>query len=269
MNLLTALEILELPENYNPEMLKKNYRSMAMKYHPDKNKESSANDKFLKVSEAYEFLNNPPTFKSNIDLNFIFKSFNPFNLFNQTPVKKSILIDLTAKEYFTGTTKSVNIKDNCKCEKCLCICCAGSGFNLNGKVNLLSTCMECLGDGFIQTCNGTCTRTIDIIINSNLDLTEYTHPLVGKIKIKIQEPYYLYNGKLFCKFNITLKESLTGFNKIFKDPFDTSHQLCINKLIQTNDGYKLNLIDITLVFNVVYPDKLSPTVIAQLKLLNF
>jgi hypothetical protein len=268
MDLLTALKILELPENYNPEMLKKNYRSMAMKYHPDKNKELGSNDKFLKISQAYEFLNRPIT-QPNIDLNFIFKSFNPFNLFNQTPVKSNVIIDLTAKEYFTGITKSVKIKENCKCEKCLCICCAGSGFNLNGKDKLLKCCMECLGDGFIQTCNGTCMRTIDIIINSNLDLTEYTHPLVGKIKIKIQEPYYLYNGKLFCKFNITLKESLTGFNKIFKDPFDTSHKININKLIQTNDGYKLNLIDLTLVFNVVYPENLSQSIIAQLKLLDF
>ena len=77
MNLLEALEVLELSDDYTPEMLKKNYKSMAMKYHPDKNNEPDANDKFLKVSQAYEFLLNPtpvPVFQSP-DLSFLFKSF--------------------------------------------------------------------------------------------------------------------------------------------------------------------------------------------------
>ena len=274
MNLLEALKVLELSDDYTPEMLKKNYKSMAMKYHPDKNSEPNANDKFLKVSQAYEFLLNPtpvPVFQSP-DLSFLFKSFNPFNLFNQIPIKKQneVLIDLTAKEYFTGTTKSVKVKTICNCEKNICINCAGSGFNLkNNKGVILNTCMECLGNGYLQKCNGNCKQIINIILNSNLDKTEFLHPLVGTIKIKIEEPYYLYNGKLFCKYNITLKESLIGFNKIFKDPFDISHHICINKIIQTNDGYKLGSIDLTLVFNVIYPEKLNPLVIELLKDVNF
>ena len=274
MNLLEALQVLELSDDYTPEMLKKNYKSMAMKYHPDKNNEPDANDKFLKVSQAYEFLLNPtpdPVFQSP-DLSFLFKSFNPFNLFNQIPIKKQneVLIDLTAKEYFTGTTKSVKVKTICNCEKNICINCAGSGFNLkNNKGVILNTCMECLGNGFIQKCNGNCKQIINIVLNSNLNLTEFLHPIVGTIKIKIEEPYYLYNGKLFCKYNLTLKESLIGFNKIFKDPFDISHHICINKIIQTNDGYKLGSIDLTLVFNVIYPEKLNPLVIELLKDVNF
>ena len=102
MNLLTALDILELPEKYTPEMLKKNYHLMARKYHPDKNKESNANDKFLKVSEAYEFLNSPNLLQPNLpnfnNLNFIFKAFNPFNLFNQMPMNRYFTVDLSEGE---------------------------------------------------------------------------------------------------------------------------------------------------------------------------
>lgn len=42
--------------NISPEEIKKQYRYNALKYHPDKNKSDNANEEFIKVSEAYEFL---------------------------------------------------------------------------------------------------------------------------------------------------------------------------------------------------------------------
>lgn len=60
MNIQQALKILNIPENseINEETIKKHYRMMALKYHPDKNKENDASSKFQEINSAYEFLSN-------------------------------------------------------------------------------------------------------------------------------------------------------------------------------------------------------------------
>lgn len=51
-------KILELPENCSQQDIKKNYKKMALKWHPDRNKENKdiAESKFKELSEAYEVL---------------------------------------------------------------------------------------------------------------------------------------------------------------------------------------------------------------------
>jgi molecular chaperone DnaJ len=49
-------EVLGVVKGASPEEIKKAYRQMARKYHPDVNKESGAEDKFKEVNEAYEIL---------------------------------------------------------------------------------------------------------------------------------------------------------------------------------------------------------------------
>lgn len=53
----TYYEILGLQKNFTPKQLKKAYRKLSVKYHPDKNKDDkTAKQKFLDVSTAYEVL---------------------------------------------------------------------------------------------------------------------------------------------------------------------------------------------------------------------
>uniref|UniRef100_A0A0K0F8Z4 DnaJ homolog dnj-20 n=1 Tax=Strongyloides venezuelensis TaxID=75913 RepID=A0A0K0F8Z4_STRVS len=52
-------KILGIDKNASEADIKKAYRKMAMKYHPDKNKDPSAEAKFKEVAEAYDVLSDP------------------------------------------------------------------------------------------------------------------------------------------------------------------------------------------------------------------
>ena len=49
-------DLLETTPDADANQLKKCYRKLAMKYHPDKNKEESAQAKFAEISKAYDIL---------------------------------------------------------------------------------------------------------------------------------------------------------------------------------------------------------------------
>lgn len=61
MNKRDYYEVLGVPRDAGAEDIKKAYRKLAFKYHPDKNpgKEEEAEEKFKEVSEAYEVLSDP------------------------------------------------------------------------------------------------------------------------------------------------------------------------------------------------------------------
>ena len=278
MNVLKACEILELPKTWNkdPEILKKNYRTLVMKYHPDKCPNGS--ERFIQIQQAYEFLSKgtnqnigPGNSQDPVDnffestLNEIFKSFifktnvHPTNL-----ITKDLFI--TAKEYFTGTVKEIKIPTMCGCPKEICTHCAGGGYNIFST----EACGNCLGNGLNSKCK--CTKwtilQINILPTPNMN-TFICIDLVGNFQLKIDDPKYKFiNEKIHYVFDISLKESLIGFTKVFKDPFGINHNIVINNtIVKQNDGYLIN--EITLLFNINYPKRLSKTIKELLKNIEF
>ena len=49
-------KILGISRTANEDDIKKAYRKLALKYHPDKNKAAGAEERFKEVAEAYEVL---------------------------------------------------------------------------------------------------------------------------------------------------------------------------------------------------------------------
>jgi curved DNA-binding protein len=52
-------KIMGLERNASTDDIKKSYRKLARKYHPDVSKESNAEEKFKSLGEAYEVLKDP------------------------------------------------------------------------------------------------------------------------------------------------------------------------------------------------------------------
>ena len=87
-------QLLEIDKNANIDEIKKSYRTLAKKYHPDKNKNTDS-QKFKDITKAYEVLSNSvkreeydrygTTIPQNENSPFeMFMNFNQFeNLFQQ------------------------------------------------------------------------------------------------------------------------------------------------------------------------------------------
>jgi hypothetical protein len=116
-----ALQILQITEwSPNDETIKKSYRKLALKYHPDKNHEEFATEKFQEVKEAYDFLQNNYLLddirytadnESPSDYIFILKSFLS-GLFDGETANRYVLIEFMRKIVEICEEKAIHIIKN-------------------------------------------------------------------------------------------------------------------------------------------------------------
>jgi molecular chaperone DnaJ len=177
-------DILGVTKKSTPEEIKKAYRSLAMKYHPDRNQgDKTAEGKFKEASEAYQVLSDAKK-KSSYDQfghsafeggpgeagGFDFGGFESgafSDIFDDffgdfmgsgrggRSSKKSrsnrgsdlkINLEITLEEAYLGKKQTINLSSNEKCEKC-----SGSGAEHGSKPKKCSTCN---GHGKVRTQQG-------------------------------------------------------------------------------------------------------------------
>jgi molecular chaperone DnaJ len=179
-------KILGITKEADDKEIKKAYRKMAMKYHPDKNAgDKEAETKFKDVAEAYEILSDGDK-KARYDsmgydayanggqrgqqgdpfgFSDIFNSMRQQQQGNRRKQQHSIIqkITLSMEDIYNGVTKKFKYNRLSKCEPCngkggedveRCKTCDGKGIQLKiqrtefGVVQQAISCNDCDGRGF-------------------------------------------------------------------------------------------------------------------------
>ena len=97
-------EVLGVARDASDKDIKKAYRRLAMKYHPDVNKEPGAEDKFKEINEAYEALSNPEKRKlyDQYGLAGLDPNFDPNRMYQNAGGGSSFYSDINLDDLFGG-----------------------------------------------------------------------------------------------------------------------------------------------------------------------
>ena len=191
-------EVLGVQKGATDDEIKRAFKRLAMKYHPDRNKDPDAGDKFREINEAYQVLSDPQkrsaydaggfdAVNNNGPQGFDFGNAGDFgdifeSIFGSTmgggrrqrrpsgPVRTRgrdlrIVVTLTLEEAVKGLTKEVKINALTTCPDCHgegtkdpksrkpCPVCHGQGVTIstNGFFSVQKTCEHCHGEGYVVT----------------------------------------------------------------------------------------------------------------------
>lgn len=192
-------KILGVSRDASQETIKKQYRKLAMKHHPDRNNGDAESEAvFKKLSTAYDTLSDPAKRAEydnpQPDFNPFggFGGFGGFNPFEQQMHQQENLdllygIDITLEEAYHGTTRNVKYNKRIKCSTCngqgstkpndtiRCSTCQGRGVHViqNGPFMQHSACHACKGSGKIiqhpcESCDGEGTVVDRVTIDINI-----------------------------------------------------------------------------------------------------
>lgn len=171
-------EVLGIDKNATQEEIMSAYRSLATKWHPDKNldNQKEAAEKFKEISAAFELLGDEPkrknydfytkqmptfSFKSRNSVDDIFDNILSQVFGDQKNNGSRFRLKVSLKDVYHGCSKIIKTEKHKFCEPCKgtgssswqqCEKCSGNGFifSHNGNMKIRSSCVNCQGKGSIS-----------------------------------------------------------------------------------------------------------------------
>jgi molecular chaperone DnaJ len=170
--------ILEVDKTASERDIKKSYRKLSMKYHPDKNPDNKeSEDKFKEIAEAYSIISNKEK-RENYDtfgdpngqpqnpfgdmggMDDIFSQFFGGDRSGRGGGRRRVKggdirvnIHMTLEEMYSGTHKTIKYRRNKKCGTC------------NGTGGDSNTCGNCKGNGVVNQIQNTPMGRMQTTIN--------------------------------------------------------------------------------------------------------
>jgi len=264
--------ILGLNEGATPDEIKKAYRKMSKKYHPDLNpNDKEAEEKFKQISEAYGVLTGKQKPKNQNPFGSHPFGSNPFgsNPFGRSSIRPlKLILELDLEDVFHGKEKTINYQAKDSCNKCNgeggfepqnCNQCGGDGHiqqgpfmfvcnNCGGGGKLYKkTCYHCNGHGSVPT-----NKEIKIKIPKGVsDGVMFKYPNIGDyskdgvkgdiyfiIKIRPHKIYIVDGLNLKRKLNIPVLDIILGTDKEF-ETLNGKVKIKIPKLSEMNKVFRL------------------------------
>jgi molecular chaperone DnaJ len=232
-------KILEVEENASEDDIKKSYRSLSKKYHPDIN--PGGDDKFKEIVEAYGVLSDKQKrieydfFRKNTNqgpnLNDIFSNFFGQQQRQRNTVDKVVRLTITPIDSYKSEEKLIQYNRDEKCNPCngtggeqqVCSTCGGQGFQVKmfGEgfmvQHIRTTCNTCGGRGYtlVHKCNS-CDGRGHKLSNNSISI-KLPHGIDGGQFIRIAGRGDFINGNYGDLIIQIQVDNRDGFEKMGND----------------------------------------------------
>lgn len=300
MDIKTAYSILELSAGTSADDVKKKYRELSKKYHPDVNKDIGSEDKIKKINEAYDRIKKGGD--DPIDFTALHNPFNrtKSNQYQVTNIAVEAIISF--QESVLGSKKEISFKRKTKCKPCNgqgetlvdngCTNCKGIGqmTSVQGNTIFIQTCTKCYGKIKAIACatcacsgvlNSEATISVTIpggVVNGNvlrlagmgnfasqfMSIDQYSEVHLH-IKVDNDSELFLEGTSVISKLEISLLEAIRGCTKTVLTVLGNK-EIIINPLSKNYDkviipNMGVNRIgDQKVILDVKYPENITKVI---------